>query len=176
MSRGDDPKQAQVRIQNRKEPPRTCTLIFSPAEPLRELSYHSPVLQWFAFQGLIGQNRLKPQIYVGLTWCHHSEMLRVWLWISSSARDALVALNCEAFTHWPLQGTSQRLNVAPGAQRLLLPNAKQLNRTEPLRFSTLIICRILSDLDYQWLSYIHTYMCMETILVILCNLVYSTAM
>lgn len=107
----------------------------------------------FASQGFIGQNRLKPQIYVGLTWCHHSEMLRVWLSISSSARDALVALNCEAFTHWPLQGTSQRLNVAPGAQRLLLPNAKQLNRTEPLRFSTLIICRILSDLHYH--TFIH---------------------
>lgn len=128
MSRGDDliklwvwefPKLAQVRIQNRKEPPRTCTLIFTCAEPLRELSYHSPILQCSPLRVLLVKSldlcRMFASPDVTIPKCYES--------------------GCESpprhVTHWSLwilrlssigscKGTSQRLNVAPGAQHGLL--------------------------------------------------------
>ena len=151
-----------------KNLPETCTLIFSPAEPLRELSYHSPVLQCFAFQGLIGQKSVKtsdlcrPSPDVTILKCYECgcesppRHVTHWsLWIVRLSRIG----RCRAHHNV--------LNVAPGAPNvLLLPNAKQLNRTEPLRFSTLIICRILSDLHYHTFIHICAW---KTILVILCK-------
>ncbi len=109
----------------------------------RELSYQSPVL--VSHDVTVNPHSMSPDVTWFTAEPHKSTSMAVNLLLGTWRIGRSELWGFHALAAARAHHNVWTLHRAPNTDSIcFMPNAKQFNRTEPFRFSTLIICRILT--------------------------------